>query len=224
MLLNELPSLGDRNLSQTARNRIRRNVPIPQQQSKRWYVISALAAGLAFVAFQLFAGRRQLSAPQLATSTVHAVPMNLEISKLAPPPDAKSELVYRGAASSTDPDAAELAPAFAAYNQENYLLAAARFGQLAKHFPGSDIPLLYLGVSQLLSGDNSAALESLAQADAIAKPARKDAASWYHAAAAVRGHSPDAPALLQTLCSRGSSTYAEQACSTSTRLGENTIQ
>jgi len=129
--------------------------------------------------------------------------------------------VFRGAVSTTDPDATELAPAFAAYNDNNYAAAATRFANLATRFQKSDIPILYLGVSQLLAGDNSAALASLTHADAIAKPSRKDAASWYHAAAAALSHSPEAPALLQSLCSRNNSTYAQQACALTPKSNPN---
>jgi hypothetical protein len=224
ILLNDLLSLEEQSLTRAARDRIRENIPAPPRQATRWYVVSAVAAGLAFVAFLFFAGRARQNAPQVAASAVHAVPMDLPIEKLPPPPEAKSELVFRGAVSSADPDAEELAPAFTAYDREDYQLAARRFAELATRFPGSDIPILYLGVSQLLSGNDHDALESLSRADAIAKPSRKDAASWYHATAAVRAHSPDAPALLQALCSQNNSAYARQACSVLTQRGEKTIK
>jgi hypothetical protein len=220
ILLNDLPLLEGQSLTRAARDRIRENIPVRPQPSHRWYVASAVAAGLALVAFLLFAGRHHATAPQVAASAIPAVTVNLAIEKLPPPPEVKSELVFRGAVSSTDPDAEELAPAFAAYDREDYRLAATRFDQLTERFPGSDIPILYRGVSQLLYGNDPAALESLAQADAIAKPSRKDAASWYHAAAAVRVHSPDASALLQALCRRDNSGYARQACTVSSQAGE----
>jgi hypothetical protein len=224
IILSDLPSVEGQSLTRGAQSRIRENIPVPIQKPVRWYVVSAVAAGLAFVAILPFAGRHRPTAPQVAASAVHVVPINLPIEKLAPPPEAKSELVFRGPASSTDPDAEELAPAFAAYDREDYKLAATRFDQLARRFPGSDIPILYMGVSQLLSGDDPSALESLTRADAIAKPSRKDAASWYHAAAAVRAHSPDAPALLQALCRRDNSAYARQACPVSAQPDEKGIK
>jgi hypothetical protein len=229
MLLDDLSCINEPGLTQAARERIRKNVPVPQTTSParrfRWYVASAIAASLALVAVFLSSGRfQQKSSPQVPTSpTTNSEPvtqLNLQVAKLAPPPTAESGLVFRGAVSGADPDADELAPAFAAYNKDDYSLAVSRFAKLASRFPRSDIPILYLGVSQLLEGDNAAAVESLAQAEQLAKPSRKDAATWYHAVAAVRVHSPDAPLLFRSLCNRHDSPYAQQACAVSTQLGE----
>ncbi len=200
---------------------------MPGQRSEpgrlHWSIVSAIAAGLAIIAFFLYTGRNhQQPTQQIAASASQpAAQFHLQITRLPPPPAGSPGLVFRGAISTTDPDASELAPAFSAYNNNDYALAATRFANLATRFPKSDIPVLYLGVSQLLAGDNSAALASLTQADALATPSRKDAASWYHAAAAVQAHSPDAPGLLQSLCSRNNSTYAQQACSLSSKSGVN---
>jgi hypothetical protein len=227
MLLRDLSSLEEQNLTQAAKNRIRNSIPVPQQESAagrlHWSIVPAVAAGLAIIAFFLYAGRNQhQKTQQIAASPPQpASHIHLQIAKLPPPPTDSPGLVFRGAISSTDPDAAELAPAFAAYNNNDYALAATRFANLTARFPKSDIPILYLGVSQLLAGDKSAALASLTQADTIAKPSRKDAASWYYAAAATLVHSPEAPALLQSLCSRNKSTYAQQACALIPKSGAN---
>lgn len=60
--------------------------------------------------------------------------------------------------------------------------------------------------------DDPSALTSLTRADKLATGDRKDAATWYHAVAAVRTHSPDASDLLRDLCRRDKSHYAQQAC------------
>jgi tetratricopeptide (TPR) repeat protein len=138
--------------------------------------------------------------------------MVVQVVRLAPPAGTESGLVFRGAIASDDPNSEELAMGFASYNKGDYHLAATYFAKAAKRFPSSDVPALYQGVSELLAGDNSAALESLTRADAIAKPDRKDAAAWYHAAAAARAHAPVALSLFQSLCGRDKSTYAQQAC------------
>ena len=227
MLLRDLSSLEEQNLTQTAKNRIRSAIPVPEQRSApgrlHWGILSGIAAGLAIVAFLLYTGRnhRQPAQQVAGSAPPAAAQFHLQITKLPPPPTSSSGLVFRGAISTTDPDATELAPAFAAYNNNDYALAATRFANLATRFPKSNIPILYLGVSQLLAGDNSAALTSLTQADAIAKPSQRDAASWYHAAAAALAHSPEAPALLQSLCSRNNSNYAQQACSLSSKSDPN---
>ena len=142
--------------------------------------------------------------------------VDLEVAKLEPPV-LQPQLVMRGAPSK-EPGANDLAPAFALYEKNDYQGAAHRFALLAKEFPKSDIPMLYLGVSQLLDGDNAGALGSLAQADARAAHSRKDAASWYHAVAAVRMHSADAAPMLRTLCKRDASSYANQACAAAAEL------
>lgn len=229
MLLDDLSCIDEPGLTRAARERIRKKVPVPQTTSRarrfRWYVASAIAASLALAALFLFSDRfQQKSSLQVSTSpTTRSEPLtqlDLEVAKLAPPPTDESGLVFRGTVSDADPDADELAAAFAAYNRDDYSLAASRFAKLAGRFPHSDIPILYLGVSQLLEGDNTAAVESLAHAEQLAKPSRKDAATWYHAVAAVRVHSPDAPLLFRSLCNRHDSSYAEQACAVSTQLGE----
>jgi TolA-binding protein len=234
MLLSDLASSDEQNFTEMMRERIRKNIQLTSQKSGatrfRWYLVSAVAASLAIVALFLSAGRlRQKTTPSQIASSLVASPepapqMNLEVSKLAPPSEAKPGLVFRGAISSTEPDAREMESAFAAYNKADYPLAATRFGQLATRFPKSDIPVLYMGVSQLLLGDNSLALQSLAKADVMAKSNRRDAASWYHAVAAVRTHSADAPALLQSLCRRDRSAYAQEACSASHQFGEKVIR
>jgi hypothetical protein len=229
MLLDDLSCVDEPGPTQAERDRIRKKVPVSQTTSParrfRWYVTSAIAASLALVAVFLSSGRfQQKSSLQVstlpATGSESATQLNLQVAKLAPPPATESGLVFRGTVSAADPDVDELAPAFAAYNKNDYSLAVSRFAKLASRFPRSDIPILYLGVSQLLEGDNAAAVESLTHAEQLAKPSRKDAATWYHAVAAVRVHSPDAPLLFRSLCNRNDSLYAQQACAVSTQLGE----
>jgi hypothetical protein len=224
MLLKDLPSLDNQQFTPASRERIRSTIPIPRQKSSAtpWYAISAIAAGLVIIAFLLTTANHQPPTQQIATTQApQPIPQSnlrksrLKITKLPPPPPAVSGIVFREAVSATEPDAAELASAFVAYNNNNYPLAAARFTRLATRFPSSDIPVLYLGVSQLLTGNNSAAFASLAHADAIARPRQKDAASWYHAAAALLAHAPNAPALLRSACNRANSAYSPQACSLS---------
>lgn len=232
MLLNDLPSLDNQGFSRASRDRVRSTIPVLPQKSSvtPWYAISAIAAGLTVIGFFLATANHRQSTRQIATThapqpLLQSNPQpQLQIAKLPPPPPADSSIVFRGAVSATEPNQDELAPAFTAYNNNNYTLATARFAKLASRFPSSDIPVLYLGVSQLLNRNDSAALVSLTHADAIAKPTRKDAASWYHAAAALMAHSPDAPALLQSLCNRGSSTYAQKACSLSQASAQNTVR
>jgi len=110
------------------------------------------------------------------------------------------------------PTAQQLAPAFDAYTRNDYPLATQRFSQLAKQFPRSGTPFLYLGVTQLLTNDNVNALFNLTRAEQFVSPDQKDTASWYRAIAALRTSAPNARQLLHTVCSRNGSPYAQQAC------------
>jgi hypothetical protein len=187
----------------------------------RWYAgAAAVAAFLLVSAF--FTLRRTPVAPAPTAQAIPTAPPQapsakpeqprLQVAKLNPPLELASELVLRGSAPSDRPTASELLPAFQAYGANQYPLAAERFNILAKRYPRADVPLLYLGVSQLMMHDDPAALASLARADQFATKTRKDAASWYHAVAAVQTQSPQASALLRDLCHRNKSHYAQQAC------------
>lgn len=228
MLVKDLPFLESQLFTPASRNRIR-NISVRSKKPSAipWFAIYAIAAGLAFIASLLITANRestrQIATTQITQTNSQSDLPQLQLTKLPPPPPSVSYLVFRGAVSASEPDAAELTPAFAAYNSNNYALAAARFTRLATRFPNSDIPILYLGVSQLLSGNNSAALTSLNRADAIAKPRQKSAASWYHAAAALLAHSPDAPALLRSACNRTTSPYSQRACSLSDATEPNQV-
>ncbi|HEY6412993.1 MAG TPA: hypothetical protein VIX42_04870 [Edaphobacter sp.] len=136
----------------------------------------------------------------------------LEIAKLDPPLQLAPSLVLRGTVPSDQLNATQLAPAFAAYTQSDYPLAAQRFSQLTKQFPRADIPFLYLGITQLLQNDSAAALPDLARAEYLAQGSHKDSAAWYHALAVAKPAHPEAPALLRTLCQSKESPYAYQAC------------
>ena len=201
-----------------ARDRLGNTLPTPSPASSRkrlWYAASAAAAAVLLVGI-FFALRPAPVVPAPAIRPVQAPPQQaegpkpeqrIEVAKLDPPVELAPEQV-----SGDHPSSGQLAPAFEAYGEDHYALAAERFRLLAKRFPRADVPLLYLGVSQLMMQDNKAALTSLARADQFATKTRKDAASWYHAVAAVQAHGPDATALLHDLCRRNKSHYALQAC------------
>jgi hypothetical protein len=108
-----------------------------------------------------------------------------------------------------------MSPAFEAYANDDYPLAAHRFTLLADQFPRAELPFLYLGVTQLLQQDNAHALTTLNRADTLAQQnhsTQKDAAAWYHALAAVATQSADSPTLLHTVCTNTQSPYSPQAC------------
>jgi hypothetical protein len=126
--------------------------------------------------------------------------------------DLSPALVLRGETDTSEPSAQQLASAFDAYSRNDYTLATQRFSQLAKQFPRSGTPFLYLGVTQLLANDNASALYNLTRAEQFVSPNQRDAASWYRAIAAQRSGAPNASQLLHAICSRNGSAYAQQAC------------
>ena len=69
----------------------------------------------------------------------------------------------------SNPPPPSSAPAFEAYANDDYPLAAQRFTELADQFPRAELPFLYLGVTQLLQQDNAHALTALTRADTLAQ-------------------------------------------------------
>ncbi|MEO6982954.1 MAG: hypothetical protein ABI072_07540 [Edaphobacter sp.] len=229
-LLADLDQLPQPGLTQHERDRIYSKLPIPHPAfyGKRWWFAGIAVAAAVLLVGVFFALRpisvqpaqnAQTTQPNLpkATPPRQEKPL-VEVAKLAPPIELAPELVLRGGAPSDQPDASQLAPAFEAYGSNDYPTAAGRFRLLAKRYPRADVPLLYLGVTQLLMQDNQSALTSLTRADSLATNARKDAASWYHAVAALQTHSPEAATLLHDLCRRKQSQYAKQACALEEKL------
>lgn len=232
-LLSDLGALEPRGLTNRERESIRRKLPIPMASAGknwRWYATSgAVAATLLVCAILALHTWRSVPgiAPQAAQTPVQPTqpleqskpqaapspaPPKIEVAKLDPPLSTAPGLVLRGAGPIGQPDASQLAPAFDAYEKNNYPLAAERFDLLAKQFPRAEDPVLYLGVTQLLMHDDQAALVSLTRAEQLATARQQDVAKWYRAVAAVRTHDPQAAELLRELCRRVSSAYTKQAC------------
>lgn len=191
-------------------------------KSWQWYAVSgALAAVLlvcAVLALRTWPSRStepaqtaQVAQPEPTVPSQEQQPQ-VEIAKLAPPLALAPGLVLRGGGPTDRPNPDQLAPAFSAYEKSDYPVAADHFDLLAKQFPRAEVPVLYLGVTQLLMHDDQAALTSLTRASQLATGETKDAAAWYLAIAAVRMRNPEAAGLLHDLCRRPKSAYAEQAC------------
>ena len=223
MLLTDLEFVPPVSLTPKDRERIRRNLPVappPQTHGWHWYAASAAAIALVVAGLSLFVhlstvGAASSPAPVPQTLSTQPEPSPSVIAKLAPPLDPSSAPAVPGASSATQ----QLAPAFAAYTQSDYRLAAQRFKLLADQFPRSETPFLYLGITQLLQDDPKDAVPNLARADALARQnhgAQRNEAAWYHALAAVEAHSTDAPDLLESICTLKNSPYSQQACELST--------
>lgn len=154
-----------------------------------------------------------------APSVLADIPELHHVTVLAPPDDVAA-LVMRGGSAGSGPTVEELLPAFRAYNRGDYSQAAADFASLATRFPKSDIPPLYLGVSQLELERNAAAHSALSQAYTLAGATRRDASAWYLAVADLRlNQTQTAAPLLRKLCVQSGSSYASRACALAGQLG-----
>lgn len=145
-----------------------------------------------------------------------------ELHRIAPlaPPDDVPALVTRGAAATHGPSVDDLMPAFRAYNRGDFSQAAAAFAPLIARFPQSDIPPLYLGVSQLQLGQNADAQHSLAQAYALTGSPHHEAVAWYLAVADLRLNQSSAAApLLHELCAQQRNLNAPRACALVRQIG-----
>lgn len=230
-LLADLHHLPQPGITSAERDRIRHKLPLvaspPRNAGWRWYAVASAAAALVIASVLLVVhqtkhptaahvtGPFPPPAAQAQAATQPDKPTasaDVQVAKLDPPLDASPALVLRGEPTSSEPTTQQLAPAFDAYTRSDYPLATERFSQLAKQFPRSGTPFLYLGVTQLLTNDNANALFNLTRAEQFVTPAQKDAASWYRAIAALRTGAANATQLLHSLCGRDASTYSQQAC------------
>jgi hypothetical protein len=218
ILLADLEHVPQPALTAEERQLIRQTIPSPlRAPGWRWYAGFATAA-VFILAIVFLVLRHAAPTPNQTGQTEQTKPSplpqqtHLEIAKLDPPLELARDLVLRGTVPPDQPNPAELAPAFESYTQSDYPLAAQRFSLLTKQFPRADIPFLYLGVTQLLQNDSTAALPNLARADHLAPDSRKDSAAWYHALAASQTHAPEAPSILHSMCLRKDSAYSPQAC------------
>lgn len=237
-LLADLEHLDPPGLTQRERESMRSALPIPLSSAGkgwRWYVVSgAIAATLLIcAALTLHVWRTADSVPQTVPQTAQThvpapqqtqppeppaspapspAPPEVEVAKLDPPLNTAPGLVLRGAGPTGQPDASQLAPAFDAYSKNDYALAADRFNLLAKQFPRAEVPVLYLGVTQLLMHNDQAAFVSLTRAEKLATTSQRHVAEWYRAVAAVRTCNPEASDLIDTVCRDKDSPYAKQAC------------
>lgn len=229
-LVSDLEQLPQPGITAAERARIRQKLPLIAPTARtggwRWYAAAGAAAALVIagvlVTIRQTEHPRQAhidlpiiseppqtkaAAPQAATPTDKP-----QLAKLEPPVDLSPALVLRGETDTSEPSAQQLASAFDAYSRNDYTLATQRFSQLAKQFPRSGTPFLYLGVTQLLANDNASALYNLTRAEQFVSPNQRDAVSWYRAIAAQRSGAPNASQLLHAICSRNGSAYAQQAC------------
>jgi hypothetical protein len=236
-LINNLEQFDRTGITSTEHSHIRRKLSLGAPPNRmtgwQWYAVASAALALVVAGVLLavretehpedahiipppfFAQSVQSSPGQPPAGTPPPAPPRdaSQIAKLAPPPYLVSSPTLRGGLlAMPEPSAQQLAPAFDAYIRNDYSLATERFSQLAKQFPRSGTPFLYLGITQLLINNNTEALFNLTRAEQFVSSDQKDVASWYRAIAALRARAPNAAQLLQSVCERKGSPYAQQAC------------
>jgi len=231
-LLADLEQLPEPTITAAERERIRRKLPliVPAEQRRpswKWYSAAAAVAAVAISAVFLTVREtrrstetaRQVETTPLAPTApsapkpVSPAAPQVQVARLDPPLSLAPDMVLRGETTPAQPTAAQLQPAFSAYKAGDYAQAIASFSQLAKQYPRSGTPFLYLGVSQLLTNDNKNALFNLTRAEKFSDTSQRDAASWYLLAASVRTQAPEAAQQAHDLCARGDrSRYSSQAC------------
>jgi hypothetical protein len=135
----------------------------------------------------------------------------------------EAPIVLRGGG--TDPFVAALIDAAAPLRRREYGVAAGEMAALRRKYPDRPHPAYYEGVSLLLSGKTTEAIEPLEQARRLSEPrtALHGEASWYLAVAFERlGRRADAVATLAELCGSGGP-MDETACLALHKLTTQTI-
>jgi hypothetical protein len=231
-LLDDLGRLAQPGITSAERARIRRRLPVvaPPIRISGWHWHAIALATATLVAAATWLAIRDAKHPEEARATQlpffaqpakesanetylrTSSPIISQIVKLAPPTNVADSLAREGSSAMPKPSPQQLATAFDAYVHGDYSLATEQFSQLAKRFPRSGLPFLYLGVTQLLIHNDSEALFNLTRAEQFVSPDQKDSAAWYHAMAALRTGASNAGELLHSLCDRKQSPYAQQAC------------
>ncbi|MBY0496962.1 MAG: hypothetical protein K2Y23_22365 [Cyanobacteria bacterium] len=205
----------------------------PRTPSRRWVPAIAIG-GLALAATVLMAvmvprpGRETAVAPNAAPAPPGVQPAIVDNAPIAKPdrfrlayakPDVKlspSALAWRGDAAA-NPFLRELAPAFEAYRAGDYPRAVAVFDRLSAVYPESIEVLFYQGVSQMLAGNDAAAIGPLEAASRLRNTTFADDVAWYLAIAQQRSGTANARARLVALC-RDPGVHAPAACAAVAQL------
>ncbi|MEO8678602.1 MAG: hypothetical protein ABI665_06130 [Vicinamibacterales bacterium] len=197
-------------------------VAVPPARRRTWTAVGGLALA-ATVLIGVFIGRERPTPgtgpaappPPAASSTAAAAspaaqPPRLTFTK----PDVKwgaGALTWRGAPS--DPSfITDLTPAMDAYSKGDYARAESSFEPLSARYPGSIEVLFYLGLTRMLRGDFTGALQPLAAAERLKNVTFADDASWFLGVAEQRsGQVVQSRARLAVLCDKGGDRAAD-AC------------
>jgi tetratricopeptide (TPR) repeat protein len=181
--------------------------------------VLALVAG-GGIAWMFFNGRQPApppaAVPQPIASDSHPVTLDApELQRVAPLPEPANlpTTTVNGETGIPLPTAADLAPGFAPYNHGDYPVAADKFRTLASTYSNSEMPFLYLGISELELGQNAPAQHDLDHAHKLATPDLLTEIDWYLAISDLRlGLQSEALALLQSLCAMNDNIHHARAC------------
>lgn len=190
----------------------------PQSRSGMWGPW-ALAAAFGMVAILAaaywFARAPIVRAPAVASTPA---PLLLAFEKAPIRIPAAAVLTFRGDSNNGEKYLKDLAAALDPYRAGDYAGAEQRLAGVSRDYPGSAEAAFYLGVSQLLLGENDRAVESLKTARQHAGDTLRDAVEWYSTVALNRaGRNVDALQKAEGLCARAGE-FKEKACSAAAAL------
>ena len=180
-----------------------------------WRVLSVAAAAAALVAGVVILKRPSISPHATSPLPSPAKPTPVFAMTLAKAPiriPAAAVLTFRGDADDSQGYLAVFAGALEPYRKDDYAEAARALDPVARKYPKAAEPEFYLGVSQLLLNDNTAAITSLQEARRRGGGVVTDDISWYLAVALTRaGSIAGGRAEAEQLCA-GAGEYKDRAC------------
>jgi hypothetical protein len=204
----------------TPEERARLDASRPQGRAAlmpRWWPAAVAASALLIAGvfwFSRFPEFQTVSAP----STGQAASGRGSIPQFVLPLEApivdlpEAPIVLRG--SRPDPFVSALIDAAAPLRKHDYVTSAREMAALRRKYPDRPHPACYAGVSLLLGGKPSEAIEPLEEARRLSQPRTSlhEQASWYLAVAFERaGRRSDAVTVLTEMCGNGGS-LDERAC------------
>jgi len=177
--------------------RIRSRIPTDgaAKSAVSWFAFAAAAAAIAVLALVFWLPRRQLKPAARAGTTAppteeakNTIAFQPLITKAPIEIDADTALAWRGARNARRPPFNDWALALKPYKEERFADASQQLARIVHKYPDFADGYFYLGVSQLMLGQNQNAAVSLARAEQLAKGERSGSAAWYLGAAYFRSN------------------------------------
>jgi hypothetical protein len=198
---------------------LRRAAPrhVAARPPRTWLPVAAALAATALAGTIVLRDRWTPAPTTIPPSPTVAVPPMPVVDKPDVVLPAGEVLVTRGGAGRAFLE--DFGPAIAPYREGDYALAADRLATLADRYPASFEVPFYRGVSLLLLGRASEAVEALTRAEALARGPQATEARWYLSLALARaGRTAEAARRLDALCD-GTGPRRDAACAAGRGLG-----